>query len=203
MVLKPRSVRINGNKIYAGNFLHMISEAINPVSMTTWSSRQTQGEIHIGHYALISPGVELSAAHKITIGDNCMIAADSIISDSDWHGIYNRLRPFRCTQSVELKNNVWIGRGAFVGKGVCIGENSIVGARAVVCKNVPANCIVAGNPARIIKHLNPKKRMLKREYLFQKGDVYWGQQQELLRYLAADNSLTYWLKTLTAPNTFD
>lgn len=59
------------------------------------------------------------------------------------------------TKSVTIKRNVWIGAGATILPGVTIGENSIVAAGAVVSKDVPANTIVGGIPAKFIKSIEP------------------------------------------------
>ncbi len=59
-----------------------------------------------------------------------------------------------------LERGAWIGDSAIVCKGVRVGENSIVGAGAVVTKNVPPNTVVAGNPARVVKKLDPKMVVL-------------------------------------------
>ena len=59
------------------------------------------------------------------------------------------------TKSVTIKRNVWIGAGAIILPGVTIGENSIVAAGAVVSKDVPANTIVGGIPAKFIKSIEP------------------------------------------------
>jgi acetyltransferase-like isoleucine patch superfamily enzyme len=63
-----------------------------------------------------------------------------------------------------LERGAWIGDSAIVCKGVRVGENSIVGAGAVVTKDVPPNVIVAGNPARVVKKLDPKKIILLGEW---------------------------------------
>jgi acetyltransferase-like isoleucine patch superfamily enzyme len=52
---------------------------------------------------------------------------------------------------VRVGNNVWIGYGACILRGVTIGDNAIVGTSAVVTKDVPANAVVAGIPARVIR----------------------------------------------------
>jgi acetyltransferase-like isoleucine patch superfamily enzyme len=57
------------------------------------------------------------------------------------------------TAPVHIADNVWIGMNAVILKGVTIGENSVVAAGAIVSKNVPANVIVAGNPAIVVKEL--------------------------------------------------
>ena len=94
------------------------------------------------------------AAESIEIGDACMFAHGAYISDADWHGIYDRSEPVGSTKPIILKDNVWIGDSAIVCKGVTIGENSIIGAGAVVTKNIPANVVAAGNPAKVVKNLD-------------------------------------------------
>lgn len=132
-----------------------------------------------------------------------MFAANCYISDSDWHGIYNRTRPFRCTKPITLKDNVWLGERVIVCKGVTIGENSVIGAGAVVTKDIPANVVAAGNPARVIKDINPKRRMLTRADLFHDAEHYHSNLDELDKYTLEDNSLGNWLRSLFFPNRLD
>ena len=54
---------------------------------------------------------------------------------------------------ITVKNNVWIGGGAIILPGVTVGENSVIGAGSVVTRDVPANVVVVGNPARVVKQL--------------------------------------------------
>ena len=202
---KPRSTHISGKNIRAGKHLHIISEAYKPVNLSTWSSKQHQGEITIGDHCLISPGANIASAQSISIGNDCMIAAEVNISDCDWHGVYNRTRPFRCTSSIVLKNNVWVGFRAIIGKGITIGENSIVAAGSVVTQDVPDNCIVGGNPAVVIKEINPKRKMLTREFLFRHSDdaFYLRNQELLMEYVMGGNSIFNWIRTLVKPNHLD
>jgi maltose O-acetyltransferase len=58
------------------------------------------------------------------------------------------------SRPVTIGKNVWLGAGSAILKGVNIGENSVVGFGAVVTDDVPPNCVVAGNPARIVKTLD-------------------------------------------------
>jgi acetyltransferase-like isoleucine patch superfamily enzyme len=201
--LNPSSCQIHGANIRAGNFLHLISHPLKPVRLTTWSDRQGNGFISLGDYCLIAPGVEITSAVGISIGSNSMIAADCMIHDSDWHGLYNRARPFRCTAPVTLGDNVWLGTRVIVCKGVSIGDNSVIGAGSVVASDIPANVVAAGNPARVIKYLSPQKRMLKRDFLFRRGDVYWQNQYALDEYVSHKNGLLNWLRTLIFPKRFD
>jgi len=204
-LLKPRHLQLTGKHLNAGDHLHVICDRNKPVSLSTWSSKQQQGHISIGDYCLISPGVNISSAVGITIGKACMIAADVSISDSDWHGLYNRTRPFRCSAPVHLKDNVWIGARAIIGKGVTIGKNSVVAAGSIVVNNVEDNCVVGGNPAKIIKQLKPERRMLSREFLFQNADerYYLDQQNALHAWLLHGNSFCHWIKTRLLPSRKD
>ena len=58
---------------------------------------------------------------------------------------------------MRICKNAWVGAGATILPGVTVGENAVVAAAAVVTKDVPANTIVAGNPAKIIKTIPPKE----------------------------------------------
>ena len=81
------------------------------------------------------------------------------IQDHDGHPIdatrrrRNEPPPAHEVKAVTIGDDVWIGSGAMILKGVSIGDRAIVGARAVVTKDVPADAIVAGNPARIVRDL--------------------------------------------------
>ncbi|MDR7088439.1 acyltransferase [Cellvibrio fibrivorans] len=202
-IAHPRSLVIFGRNIHLGKYAQIICASDNCVRFTSWPSKQADAEIIIGDYCLISPGVRISAAKSIRIGDNCMLAANVTISDSDWHGIYNRIRPFRCTKSVVIENNVWLGERVIVNKGVTIGENSVVGAGSVVTKNIPANSVAAGNPARIIKTINPKRRMLKRELLFKNAEHYFYSQDQLDKFMLGNNGWLNWLRSILSPNRND
>ncbi len=198
-IMNPRHIEVFGHHIHAGDCIHIIGAADNKVRLNTWRSKQQQGRIEIGDYCLISPGTHITAAEEIVIGDNCMFAANCYISDSDWHGLYNRTRPFRCTRPIKLGDNVWLGHGVKVGKGVTIGENSVVGAGSVVTRDVPANVVAAGNPVRVVKEINPGRRMLKRQHMFADADHYFENQDKLERFLLADNTWLQWLRSRLFP----
>ena len=115
---------------------------------------------------------------------------------ADWHGIYDRATPVGKTSPIVLEDNVWIGDSAIVGKGVKIGKNSIVAAGAVVVKDVPANVVVGGNPAKIIKELDPSIAGLTRMELFKDPlgleDLY----EQIDRYTLKNNSLFGYLRSI-------
>lgn len=84
----------------------------------------------------------------IHIGENCLIASGTVILSHDHCKRVDNLPYFNDTY---IGNNCFIGIRAFIMPGVRIGNEVIVGSMSVVTKDVPSNCIVAGNPARIIK----------------------------------------------------
>lgn len=92
----------------------------------------------------------------IRIGDNCMLAPGVHIYTAT-HPVDPVARNSGVEQGkpVTIGNNVWIGGRAVINPGVIIGDNVVVASGAVVTKNIPDNVIVGGNPARIIKKLQP------------------------------------------------
>ena len=127
------------------------------------------GTCTIGDFTLIT-GALLMVEEHIAIGRHCLISWNVGIADSDFHPLdaaqrrrdATALAPFfegrpprpqLQNAPVVIEDNVWIGMNAVVLKGVTIGENSVVAAGAVVTRSVPANVVVAGNPAAVIKQL--------------------------------------------------
>jgi maltose O-acetyltransferase len=91
-------------------------------------------EVHIGHHVMIGPAVQIyTAAH--------LLQAEA------------RNQGWEIAKPIVIEDNVWLGGGAILLPGVRIGLNAVVGAGAVVSRNVPANTVVAGNPARVIREI--------------------------------------------------
>jgi acetyltransferase-like isoleucine patch superfamily enzyme len=143
--------------------------------------------------------VRISSAAAVTIGDNCMLASNAYLTDSDWHGLYDRLSIGR-SAPIRLGENVWIGDSAIVCKGVAIGRNSIVGAGAVVTQSLPENCIAAGNPARVVRTLDPSRPMTRRESLFSDPSRLAADFDRMDRARLKGNTLAHWLRTLIRPS---
>lgn len=93
-------------------------------------------------------------SNNVTIVDNnnhSVNPEDRIkMQNSPWNSNYRKWK-YSISAPILIEKNVWIGQFARINKGVTIGENSIVAANTVVTKNVPKNCIVAGNPGKIVK----------------------------------------------------
>ncbi|KAB3539723.1 acyltransferase [Alkaliphilus pronyensis] len=97
-------------------------------------------------------GTQIRCAKSITIGNKVAIANNVVIMDSDFHSIVYSDGSHSIKEApVFIGDKVWIGREAIILKGVTIGEGAIIAAHSVVTKDVPPHCVVAGNPARIVK----------------------------------------------------
>ena len=96
-------------------------------------------------------GVKILAHDDVFIGNNCIFGWDCQIFSGDGHPIYQEEEIVNKDVPVVIEDNVWIGSKALILKGTKISRGSIVAAGAVVTKDVPPNCIVAGNPAKVVK----------------------------------------------------
>jgi maltose O-acetyltransferase len=91
-------------------------------------------EVHIGHHVMIGPHVQIyTAAH--------VLEAEA------------RNQGWEVARPIIIEDGVWLGGGAIILPGVTIGRNAVVGAGAVVPRSVPANTVVAGNPAKVIREI--------------------------------------------------
>ena len=110
--------------------------------------------VEIGAKTVMGQECTISAYQRVRIGEQCVIADRAMFIDFD-HGVVEVERPIRLQgiykRDVEVGSNVWIGYGACILRGVRVGDNSIVGTNSVVTKDVPANAVVAGIPARVIR----------------------------------------------------
>lgn len=116
--------------------------------------------ISIGEECNIGQYTQITACNKIVIGNGLLTGKFVLISDNSHGGLSEEeslippnKRLLKSKGGIIIGNNVWIGDKASILTGVHIGDNVIVAANAVVNKDVPANCIVAGIPARIVKQL--------------------------------------------------
>jgi acetyltransferase-like isoleucine patch superfamily enzyme len=113
-----------------------------------------EGEVEIGRKTVIGQECTISAYQRVTIGEQCVVADRAMFIDFD-HGVVEVERPIRLQgiykRDVEIGSNVWIGYGACILRGVRVGDNAVVGTNAVVTKDVPANAVVGGVPARVLR----------------------------------------------------
>jgi len=134
-----------GDDIYLTAWERYGNQILNPI-------------IEIGSNCNFGAFNHITAINRIVIGDNCLTGKWVTISDNN-HGTTNiddlRIEPQKrevvSKGSVEIGKNVWIGDKATILGGVTIGDGAVIAANTVVVKDVPEYCVVAGNPARIIK----------------------------------------------------
>jgi acetyltransferase-like isoleucine patch superfamily enzyme len=100
-------------------------------------------------------GAGIQVAGSVEIGDDAILGACTVV-DIDGNAADASTPPagVAAPRPIRIGNNVWIG-GAVMLKGVNVGDNSVVGLGSVVTADVPANVVVAGNPARVVRHLSP------------------------------------------------
>lgn len=112
--------------------------------------------LKVGHNVGITAST-IVCKKSITIGDNVLIGGGCFIFDTNFHPIKSeeRIDSLTCNngenKSVIIGNNVFLGYSCIICKGVVIGENAVIAAGSVVVKDVPANEVWGGNPAKFIK----------------------------------------------------
>lgn len=118
---------------------------------------QGSGVLVLGENSFVGSYSVIGVNSRIEIGKNVMIANAVSIRDTD-HKFkdlnVDMLQQGMETDPVYIKDNVWLGHGVVITKGVTVHSGAIVGANAVVTKDVPANAIVGGVPAKVIKYRN-------------------------------------------------
>ena len=150
---------IRGSKVRVGDNLYFSSgDAVNPIGSNL------QGAIYVESGASLTIGNDVGMSstrmwihESVTIGDNVKIGACVLITDTDAHPLdyLARRTSNEGTKSapIEIEDDVWVGAHSIILKGVTIGARSIIGAGSVVTKNIPADCVAAGNPCKVIKTL--------------------------------------------------
>ena len=127
------------------------------------------GEIIIGDDCYIGDDTRIWSAKKIQVGHRVLIAHNVNIHDNNSHPLDAHLRHLDFVhirekglqdqvdlreKEIIIEDDVWIGFNSTIFKGVKIGRGAIIGACTVITNDVPANAIVAGNPAKIIRYNN-------------------------------------------------
>ena len=132
--------------------------------MDVFDSMSRGKSLVFGKNVQLNDNVHIVCEDSIKIGNNVLMASHIFISDCS-HGSYKgddkdtspdiapAKRPLP-SYPISIGDNVWIGEGVIVMPGVSIGEGSVIGAHSVVSKDIPANTIAIGTPAKVIKKYN-------------------------------------------------
>jgi len=115
----------------------------------------------IGDHTFIGHATGFNIGKKITVGRHCNISWNTQFLDNDGHPVDAEAR--RNNQPVNpqdvgeitIGDDVWIGRNCVILRGVTVGDRTIISAGSILSRSVPADCVVAGNPARVILNLKP------------------------------------------------
>lgn len=105
--------------------------------------------ITVGKNVFINAGCKFQDQGGIVIGDGTFIGHNTVLATLD-HDIAPDKRHLLYPAPIHIGNNVWIGAGVIVTKGVTIGDNSVIAAGAVVTRDIPANVVAGGVPAKIL-----------------------------------------------------
>jgi len=194
-----RNIEVFGPSINVGRYVHIIGSPGKRTSLVVWPLKEETAGITIGDYTVIGPSVRISAALDIDIGRNCLIGTNAYITDCDWHDTVNRAWSGE-PRPIKLEDNVWIGDSAIICKGVTVGKNSVVGAGSVVRTSIPADSVAVGNPAQVVRELDPETEYVTREHSL------GPRPEDLIRYysgiergLLRDNTLLGWLRQVLFP----
>ena len=137
----------------------------NNVSVSVYLTEN--GSMYTGDYVYANSNCKFHISNRLSIGNYCMFGPNVTIWDSGNHALDPKLRMQDALAmpkgslnafdvgggDIVIEDNVWIGMESLILGGVTIGTNSVVAARSVVTKDVPENCMVAGNPAKVIKKI--------------------------------------------------
>lgn len=164
-----KRIRLNGipiifnnskNKLIIGDNVTInssfLSNMVGLYQRTIIITRTSDSKIIIGNNVGIS-GATIYARKYIKIGSNSLIGGNTKIIDNDFHPIDPNLRinspnEHMGVKEIEIGENVFIGCNCLILKGTSIGDNTVIGAGSVVSGNIPANCIAAGNPAKVLRY---------------------------------------------------
>lgn len=149
------SINIGRGASLIGSMRRATAAPAGPVRLSTfWPS----AHIHIGEGAQLSGTAITARSTCISLGREVMVAPGCIITDSDFHALWP---PEARTQDpglerdapVSIGDYTWIGLNCIILKGVRIGEGAVIGAGSVVTRDVPAFCLAAGSPAKVVRNL--------------------------------------------------
>lgn len=161
-----------GCKFYGIPYVHVYkSGKIQIGKRCTFRSRECSNHMGLNHRCILSvtytekgkdakliigdqcgfSGVTIWCFKEIIIGNNVRVGANTIIMDGDAHDDDPRTTP---PDAIRIEDNVFIGANCIIKKGVIIGANSVIGMNSVVTKNIPANVIAVGIPAKVIREIN-------------------------------------------------
>jgi len=151
----PLTVRLTGRirvvgdgEIEFGRSVALVGNVV-PIEIVSHEGAR----VSIGDHTFINYGSSISAHELVKIGRHCLLGHYTLILDHNEHGVDKR-SAIAPSSPVTIEDHVWIGSRVIILPGVSIGHHSVVGAGSVVTKDIPANCLAVGNPARVVRQLD-------------------------------------------------
>lgn len=155
IVFGEKNIFINCKIECKKNDYVVINESQHQINNLRISSLREGTFTWIGeNFSCSQANINLKGKKSVWIGNDCMFSNGISILTSDMHAILDKNgKLVNADKDVYIGNHVWIGQGATILKGAKIADNSVVGASSLVTKQYEeSNVIIAGNPAKIIKH---------------------------------------------------
>lgn len=164
-IIKPFANLSNCQHISIGDYVDIGNSCRITVSNAFFGIRclsKNKIKLKIGNHVDIGNGAFISANNDVQIGNHVIMAPYVFITDHD-HGFYDiskNLHQQALTEDghIKIEDNVFLGTKCSILKNVTIGQHSVIGANSVVTKNIPPYSVVSGNPAKIIKKYDFKKK---------------------------------------------
>jgi len=147
--VRGRVIVQNDGRIAIGERVHFVAATV-PTELVTF----TGGVLTIGPRTFVNYGCSFAATERVAIGADCLFGPYVNVTDNDFHDLRDRSRQ-PASQPVTIGDHVWIGTRALILPGIAIGDGAVIGAGSVVTRDVPPNGVVAGNPARLLRVLDP------------------------------------------------
>ncbi|TFH69828.1 sugar O-acetyltransferase [Cellulomonas sp. HD19AZ1] len=110
--------------------------------------------VHVGARTFVNSNLTALDVARITIGEDCQIGPNvQLLTPTHPVDPQPRRDKLEAALPIVLGDNVWLGGGVIVCPGVTIGDNTVVGAGSVVVRDLPANVVAVGNPARVVREI--------------------------------------------------
>ncbi len=158
-VIKP--MRIIGKKrIFIGDNVTVLNY-VRMETISTWGEGvQLNGVLSIGDGTSFEQGCHIIAAKDVRIGNDCVFSAYVYISDCshDYSPEKSIIQSALDIKPVRIGNHCFVGIGSCIMPGVTLGDNVVIGANSVVTRDIPANCMAVGSPAKVIKRYDAEQR---------------------------------------------
>jgi len=138
---------------------HLLGSCGSPPTVETGFHCDYGFNIHVGKHFYANFNCTILDVCEVRIGDSCLLAPNVVICTAT-HPVDPAVREsmIELGKPITIGDNVWIGASAVINPGVRIGDNAVVGSGSVVTRDVPANTVVVGNPAKVLRRTDSREK---------------------------------------------